>query len=255
MIELPGAKINASRVNPKTMILFGQPKTGKTTALADLDSCLTIDLEEGSDFVSSLKIDVQKEARKANKPPIAVLNDIINSLREANTKKGGYVYKYIAVDTVTALEDLVLPLAKNMYQQTPMGRNWVGEDVTTLPNGAGYRYTRMALQTVIDKLTEVTDTLIIVGHVKDKMVLVEGEEMSERGLDLTGKMSSILCVKADAVGYIYRKENETRINFQSSESLLVGARSEHLKGQDICIAVSDDDGNITIDWSNVFKAE
>lgn len=252
MIELPKTKTKASRLNPKTMILFGQPKTGKTTALADLDGCLTIDLEEGSDFVNSLKIDVVKEARKANVPPIAVLNDIITSLKDANKKNGGFLYKYIAVDTVTTLEDMVLPLAKRMYQQTPMGRNWVGDDVTTLPNGAGYRYTRMALQTVLDSLAEVTDTLIIVGHVKDKMVLVEGEEMSERGLDLTGKMSSILCVKADAVGYIYRKENETRINFQSSESLLVGARSEHLKGQDICIAVSDDDGNIKIDWTKVF---
>ena len=249
---LPKAKTKASRKNPKTVVIFGQPKTGKTTALAELDNCLTIDLEEGSDFVDALKIDVVKEARKAGVPPIGVLNDIINQLKEANKKNGGYVYKYIALDTVTTLEDMVLPLAKRLYQQTPMGRNWVGEDVTTLPNGAGYRYTRIALQTVIDSLAEVTDTLIIVGHVKDKLVQVEGEEMSERGLDLTGKMASILCVKVDAVGYMYRKENETRINFASSESLLVGARSEHLKGQDICIATSTEDGKISVDWSKVF---
>ncbi len=77
--------------------------------------------------------------------------------------------------------------------------------------------------------------------------------MGERGLDLTGKMAAILCANVDAIGYMHREDNKTMLNFQSSESLLVGARSEHLKGRDICIAESDDDHNIKVNWSNVFK--
>lgn len=251
-MELPKKKTDIVRRDPKTMIIFGQPKTGKTTVLAALDNCLMIDLEEGSDFVSALKIDVVKEARDKKVAPIMVLNDVIKSIKKANEKNGGYVYKYLAIDTVTALEDMVLPVAAKMYKDTPIGRNWVGTDVTTLPNGAGYRYTREALTKVIDALKEITDTLIILGHVKDKLVERDGEEMGERGLDLVGKMPAILCSKVDAIGYIYRDENKTILNFKSSESLVVGARSEHLKGKQLVVAESDEDGSIKIDWSQIF---
>lgn len=237
------------------MIIFGQPKTGKTTVLSALDDCLLVDLEGGSDFVSALKVDVLKEAKEQKTTPLAIINELIKAIKQANEQKGGFVYKYIALDTVTALEDLVLPMAASLYKATPMGRNWVGTDVTLLPNGAGYRFTRLALQKVVDAFKEITDTLIILGHVKDKLVERDGEEMNERGLDLTGKMPAILCSKVDAIGYMYRDENKTMLNFESSDSLLVGARSEHLKGRKIAIAESDEDHNIKIDWSDVFMGE
>jgi hypothetical protein len=252
MIELPQVKSKASRVNPGSMVIFSQPKMGKTTALSGLDNCLILDLEEGSNFLDALKINVVEEARKQNKLPIVALKEIINSIGKANNEKKGYVYKYIAIDTVTALEDIVLPLANKMYKDTPMGRNWTGTDVTTLPNGAGYRYTRVALTEVLNSIERVCDTLIILGHTKDKMVETDGKEMTQRGLDLTGKMASIVCSQVDAIGYLYRKDNETRINFASSESLICGSRSEHLKGADIAVVVSDDQGNLKINWSEIF---
>ncbi len=167
-MKLPNKREKAERRDPKTMIIFGQPKQGKTTAIAALDDCLILDLEEGTSFVDAMKIDVLKEARDNKIAAIAYLKKVINTIKEANEEKGGYVYKYIAIDTVTALEDVVLPLAKKLYQNTPMGRNFVGDDVTTLPNGAGYRWTRLALQTVLQEIKDVTETLIIIGHVKDK---------------------------------------------------------------------------------------
>jgi len=137
MRKLPSKRSEVVRVNPKTMVIFGQPKVGKTTILAELDNCLLIDLEEGSDFVSALKVDVLKEAREQDTAPINILQDVIKTIGEQNKKNGGYVYKYIALDTVTALEEMVLPIAAKMHRDTPIGRNWVGTDVTTLPNGAG----------------------------------------------------------------------------------------------------------------------
>lgn len=252
MIELPSKKVKASRVNPKTVVIFSQPKMGKSTVVSGLDNCLMIDLEKGTDFLDALKYDVIREAEKQDKLPIVILKSLIDRIKEENKIQGKYVYKFIAIDTVTALEDVVLPLANKMYRDTPMGRNWVGEDVTTLPNGAGYRFTRNALSTVLTQLEEICDTLIILGHTKDKMVEKEGKEMNERGLDLTGKMASIVCSQVDAIGYLYRNENETIINFQASESLLCGARSEHLKGAELVVASSDETGKIVIDWSQVF---
>lgn len=136
-MELPKVKTKSTRKDPKSMVIFSQPKMGKTTALSGLDNCLIIDLEQGSEFVDALKFDVIGEAEKAEKLPIIILKQLINKIKEENKKLGKYVYKFIALDTATALEDIVKPLAVKLYQNTPMGRNFVGDDVTTLPNGAG----------------------------------------------------------------------------------------------------------------------
>lgn len=251
-IELPKKKEKASRINPQSIVVFSQPKMGKTTIVSELDDCLTIDLERGSYFVDALKYDVIKIAEEEDKLPIVVLKKLIETIKAANKEKGDYMYKYIAIDTVTALEAIVLPLANKMYRATSMGRNWVGEDVTNLSNGAGYKFTRDALAMVLNELKEICDTLIIVGHVKDKLINKEGKEMNERGLALTGKQSAILCSQVDAVGYLYRHENETIINFISTESLLAGARCEHLKGKEIVVASSDETGRVKVDWSQIF---
>jgi hypothetical protein len=252
MIELPKTKIKAERINPKKLILFSKPKVGKTEALSALDNCLLIDLENGSEFVDAMKINVLDIAKKQNITPISALKEVINSIKEANQAKGGYVYKYGAIDTVSALEDHVLLLANNLYKQTPQGRNWQGDDVTTLPNGAGYQYTRKALWLVLEELEECFDTLIILGHLKDKFVEKEGKEMTERGLDLIGKSAAILCSQVDAIGYVYREDNKTIVNFQPSDSLICGSRSEHLKNKKITLIESDENNKLTIDWSGIF---
>jgi hypothetical protein len=252
MSKLPSKKEGASRVNPKSIVIFSQPKMGKTTIVAELDNCLIIDIEGGSNFVTALKYDVIKISKEENKIPIIVLKELIDAIAVSNKAKNGYTYKYLALDTVTALEAIVLPLAGKMYKETSMGRNWQGDDVTSLPNGAGYRYTRKALEMVLNELEEVCDTLIILGHVKDKLIEKEGKEMNERGLDLTGKQPSILCSQVDAVGYLYRKEKETIINFISSENLLSGSRCDHLKGKEVVVAKSDETGQIKVDWSQIF---
>ena len=105
-IELPKTIEKSTRVNPKTVVLFSQPKTGKTTIVSKLDNCLLIDLEEGSEFVDALKFNVVATAKKEQKLPIIVLKELVNAIAEANKANGGYVYKFIAIDTVTALEDI-----------------------------------------------------------------------------------------------------------------------------------------------------
>jgi hypothetical protein len=252
MIDLPTQKTKASRVNPKKIILFSNPKSGKTTAVAALENNLILDLENGSEFLDALKINVLQLARDNNKTPLTILKEIINTIRESNEKKGGYTYKFITLDTVSALEDIALELANILYRKTPMGRNWTGDDVTKLPNGAGYQYLREAMDVILNEIEPLCDTLIILGHLKGKFVEKEGKEMESRGLALTGKIASILCSQVDAIGYVYREDNKTLANFAPSESLIVGSRPEHLKNKTITLIESDKDGKLTIDWTKIF---
>ena len=57
-IVLPTTKVKAQRVNPKRLIIYSKPKTGKTTAFAGLEENLIMDLEHGAGYVEALKIEV-----------------------------------------------------------------------------------------------------------------------------------------------------------------------------------------------------
>lgn len=211
-----------------------------------------LDLEGGTDYLEALKIDIIGEARKQDVEPIVALKQVINYIKEANIANNGFVYKYGAIDTISILEEMVLPVAKKLYQKTPMGRNFQGENVLELPNGAGYQYTRAALWMVLDELEQCFETLVILAHLKDKYLEKEGKEMMERGIDLIGKSASILSANVDAIGYMYREDNKTIVNFTPSETVTCGSRCEHLKNQKVTLIESDDSGKLTVDWSKIF---
>lgn len=253
MRELPTKAVPKTKINPGRIIIFGNPKIGKTTLLSKLPNCLILDMEDGSEYLDAMKINVKALSIKEDKPAIVILKEIIDSIRNENEKLGGYKYKFIAVDTIGALDDATLLLANKLYRQTPMGKNWDGDDVTLLPKGAGYRFTRAALTMVLDELEELCETLIIMGHVKDKLLEKDGKEFEQRELDLPGKMPSILCSHADTVGYMYREDNLTKINFKANEDLICGGRSKHLINKVVTVLTSDPVTNeVTADWSEIF---
>ena len=225
-MELPTEKVKASRKSPKNMIIYGPPKIGKTSVLAELDNCLLIDLEDGSDMVDALKVKVNNLAELQ-----AVGTEIM---------KKGRPYKYIAIDTISKLEEWCEIEAKSIYKETPMGKNFdsknTGASVLSLPNGAGYLYLRMAYKKWIEKLNKLADHIILVGHLKDKMLEKKGKEVAVKDLDLTGKIKQITCANADAVGYIYREDDETMISFNSLEDVTAGSRCAHLKGATMPLA-------------------
>ena len=246
MVTLPTSKVPATSTNPHFMILYGRPKAGKTSALAQLDNNLIVDLEGGSTFIDAMAV----QARSVNE-----LGEIAQAVRAKNTEVGHNFYKHITIDNATRLEEICLPYAAILYRQTPMGKNWKGTDVRLLPNGSGYMYIRQAVRKIIDMFKDLCNEFILVGHVKDVQIEQNGEELSEMALDLVGKLSSIICGEADAVGYVYRKGNETHISFKGGDGTIKEARAPHLRGQDIIIATGNEDGTITTYWNKIYKNE
>lgn len=216
----------------------------KTSAVAQLESNLIIDLEGGSQFIDAMAV----QARS-----VKDLGEIAQAIRAENNKVGHNFYKHITIDNATRLEEICLPYAKTLYMQTPVGKNYKGDDVRTLPSGSGYMYIRQAVRKVIDMFKDLCDEFILIGHVKDVQIEQNGEELSEMALDLVGKLSSIICGEADAVGYLYRKGNETHISFKGGDGTIKEARAPHLRGQDIIIATGNEDGTITTYWNKIYK--
>jgi hypothetical protein len=243
---LPKEKSTPKINNPKFLILFGRPKAGKSTLMANLDNNLIIDLENGYQALSALVV----QARTVND-----FAEIANALREEIKKEGKFPYKYITIDNATRLEEMCLSYAVQLYRQTPMGKTYQGTDIRTLPNGSGYMYLRQAVRKVIDMFRDLCESLILVAHVKEKMINKEGEELSEMSIDLTGKLGDILCGEADAIGYVYRKKNDTIISFEGGDNSIREARANHLRGKKIVVATSDENNNITVDMTKIFLPE
>lgn len=246
MLVLPKEKNKPKVNNPRFLILYGKPKSGKTTIAAALDSNLIIDLEGGSEYLSALSV----QARNIND-----LGAISNAIKAEIANTGKKPYKFITIDNATRLEEMCLDYARILYMQTPMGKTYKGDDIRTLPNGSGYMYLRQAVRKVIDMFRELCDNFILIGHTKDKMINKEGEELTEMALDLVGKLGDIICGEADAVGYIYRKKNETIISFEGGDNTVREARAPHLRGQKIVIAESDENNNVTVYWDRIYLPE
>lgn len=244
MIKLPLVKQTPTTNNPKFLVYFGKPKAGKSTIASMLDENIIIDLEDGYDYLEALVVKAKS---------VSDLREIANAIKESNDAKGGYTYKYITIDNATKLEDMVLSLALNLYQQTPMGKNY-NDDVRKLANGAGYLYLREAFFKVINMFKTLAPHLILVAHCADKMINKEGKELSEMSIDLTGKTSRLVAADADAIAYIYRRKNQTIMNFNGGDDVIVEARQPHLRGKEIVIAESDENNEITAYWDRIFIA-
>jgi len=241
---LPFTPIKATVKNPKNLIIFSKPKVGKTSLLATLPDCLIIDLEEGSDYVDALKVQANSIAG-------------IRKIGEAIIK-AGKPYKYIALDTITKLEDICIPYAEELFSKSPMGKNWFTEgkkkygNILGLANGGGYYWLRLAFEKVINYVKSLAPHIILIGHVKNTNLEKNGVEVSTSDLDLTGKISRITASSSDAIGYMFRKGNKNILSFRTKDDVACGARCSHLKNEEIVISEILDDGSFVTSWDKVY---
>lgn len=232
-IQLPTTKSKPSIINPRVLVLYGPPKVGKSTVLAQLENCLILDFEEGTDFLEALRIKITS---------LKQLAEVTAAIREA-----GRPYKYLAMDTVTEIESWCEELATATYKASVIGKTFEGKSVLELPKGGGYLYLRQAFAEVTQMVASVAQNVILVGHLREKFLEKDSQEASAKDLDLTGKIRNIVCSRADAVGYLFRRKGQNtplEVSFQTVDEVNCGSRCEHLKGK-----------TFPFDWSKIYLPE
>jgi hypothetical protein len=113
------------------------------------------------------------------------------------------------------------------------------------------------MQTIIGWFEKTGLNLILVCHVKDKMITDSAsEEMTVKAIDLSGKIGNILSAKSDAIGYAYRntEENKVYLNFGANTSIICSARPAHLNGKTILLSEMDNKGNLITHWENIYPS-
>lgn len=240
-IELPKTKIPAEKQDPRNLIIFSKPKLGKSSALAALPNCLCIDLENGGyDFIDAMKI-------KATS--VSDIKEICKSIKET-----GCPYQFIALDTITALEEMVKPIALQLYLNTPAGSKFTGTNVLDAPMGQGYAKIREVMEMVIDMVSKCAPNVILVCHTKD--AAIADSDLTVKAIDLNGKSGRILSSKSDAIAYLFRDENSnTILSFNTNDKFVeCGARPEHLRNKDIVLGEMQPDNTIVYHWERIYPS-
>jgi len=255
---LPTEKRKATDINPNIMIIYSQPKAGKTTICAQLDNSLIFELEpNGASYIEAKVLELNKpsEFDKA-------LDLIENS--------EGKVCTYLIIDTVTQLDIWSEIKGTYEYMQKPQGKKFNKEGdkiiyhtdvrfetVHNLGQGYGYAFSRNVMTDWYDRFNnlinlEKVDHIILLCHIKDKMIETKAGELVEVStLNLTGKVKSIYCSKADAIGNFYRKGKQGFLNFNNEHKVISGGRCTHLD-KEILISEKQEDGSIKTYWDKIY---
>jgi hypothetical protein len=224
---LPTGKLPPSRVDPKVFLFYAMPKIGKTKLATELDNCLILDLEGGAEPYECARVPINS---------VTNIDQVIKEILDIGKNNGGkYPYDFIVLDTISKLEDLVEINETVKYKNSVMGKTFTGDFVTELPHGLGYGFVRRGVMDVIERLSRVCKHLILVGHVKEKVLSKGGVDVSYRDLALSGKLASIVPAAVDAVGYLYRAPetgSTIMISFKTGDGATMGSRIDHLKGQE-----------------------
>lgn len=264
-IELPTEPVEAELTEPATMILFGPPKIGKTTKVMELPGCFDISLEKrGASYVKGLKIQIPEGLNALES--IEWLRAVARKI-----KKDGRPYDFVAVDTLTVVDEWCEWTGTERYMNSTQGKEWNRwnkidhplkkdlwgkripfghEDYESIHNqgkGYGYKWSRGEVVDIYNELEGLGKrcTIFICHTVETQTKKINSEEeITAKGISLTGLVKEIIARKVDAVGYVYRggeENDELMVSFRGNETKVGGIRGERIKGY-----------NGPLDWSKIF---
>ena len=205
-IVLPTKKSVAIK-NPKKLLLYGKTKVGKSEAVSQLENSLIIDTERGTSYVEALSVQATG---------LRTLREILDLLKEKNS------YDAIVIDTIDNVVEWTEKAICELHDVETIG---------DLEYGKGYALVREKILNVINEFAAVTDKLIIIGHLKKTIIGNESVEVNTSSLDLTGKLKNMIFADMDAIGLMYRSEDELKVSFKPSDEIEAGSRCIHLRGQ------------------------
>lgn len=262
---------------PKHLILYAKPKLGKTDLVSRLPDLGLVDIEGGSDYIKGYT-HVVRDA-----DPMVTLANLDKCLDWLIAEQP---YKYVAFDTMTALDDLSEIGGTYDYMASSQGKKWnrIGDDliakypelaaakgqeiphtsqffepVTSLGEGYGYRWTRNFYNRYFEKMKLAAPRCIFICHIKDKFIESKtGEQIAGREINLTGKLKSITTSFVDTIAYLNRgKDGNTYLSFQSGESVAEGSRRSNLSGRNILIGEWDKEKRDykEVRWNEIYPDE
>lgn len=259
-ISIPQRREAPVRTNPQSLLLYGNYKVGKTTAVAALKDTLILELQPGgADFVPAGWF---METLTAD--ALVSTLDFLKAKRDAKTP----VARRIVIDHIGYLDDWMFDLALDAFFKTPIGRGWKNKEdkikrITDLPSvgssggSPGWAWYWEQLSIMHARILMAAEEVIYLGHVRDRAVTKEAGDVVTQDIDLTGaRARRLFCGQSSAIGFCYRRrmgdEDQMVVNFKTSEVVLCGSSCPHLSGRDFVVGRSKSGQVPTFDWKEIY---
>lgn len=244
--EITEVNINQA---PRDLVVVGIPKIGKGTIFGDFTkkyNALVWGLEKGGyEYIPARKLEIYTSQETTRYEAFLNYTKQRKLLLENKGK-----YDYLLMDGLSDLDDLSEIGGTLLYMNTIIGKsfNRVGgikdgqkleyghpewRSVLTLPEGAGYQYTRKWFLEQIEIFKQIAPYRLYAAHVADKFIKENGkEEVTGSEVALTGQLKRIFSGKVTAMAKLIADDDERYLNFEVlNDSILAGSRAPHLSGK------------------------
>lgn len=269
VFKLPEEVSKAVGTDPRDLVLVGIPKIGKGTIMGAFTrerNAIVMDLEKGGyEYIDARKVSVYENDLADDFDAFKAYIKWRNALIAEPGK-----YDYLIIDGLSDLDmfsviggtfaymDATVGKKFNRVKNIPGGEkipyghpDW--KDVTTLGDGAGYKWTRDWFMDQIKIFRQISPYRIYAAHLVDKYIKDDGkEEVVGSEIALTGKLKRIFSSKVTALGKLIAEGDKRFINFEvQNDSIIAGSRAPRLQGK-VLISEKTDEG-IVFHWDEIFQ--
>lgn len=198
----------------KYVLLYGKPKSGKTTAACAFPDSLLVAFERGYNAIGGVRpADVTK------------WSDWKSILRQLEKPEAQQMYKTIIIDTIG--------IAWDYCEQYICAQNGV-QKIGDIPWGGGYSAAKKEFETTLRKVTMLGYGIVLISHSATRIEKnADGSEVEIISPDMPKRASEICNGLVDIIGYIGGEydadKNFTRYLYtRETPTLFAGSRFKYL---------------------------
>ncbi len=170
------------------ILLYGAPKTGKTTLACGSGKALLLHTPGcGHNVVSAFKVEIDS------------FEKVIEVLHELRKQKGKLPYTAVVVDL---LSDLQVMAGRSIVRKYNEAKRGSITDLAEMPNGLGWSRLKGAVLHVLDLLADLGVPVVLVCHEKMREFSEGVMKRSKWANNLTGSMANDVPGRCDLIGRV-----------------------------------------------------
>lgn len=197
----------------KYVLLYGKPKSGKTTAATSFPNTLLCAFEKGYNAIGGVRA-----------VDITTWSDFKQVLRQLEKPEAKQMYETIIIDTIT--------IAWDLCEQFVCAQNGV-QKIADIPWGGGYSAAKKEFESSLRKITQMGYGIVLIAHNTSRIEkAADGTEMEIISPDLPRRAAEICNGIVDIIGYIGNeyKDGEYKrwLYTRETPTLFAGSRFKYL---------------------------
>lgn len=197
----------------KYVLLYGKPKSGKTTAATSFPNALLCAFEKGYNAIGGVRA-----------VDITTWSDFKQVLRQLDNPEAKQTYETIIIDTIT--------IAWDLCEQFICAQNSV-QKIADIPWGGGHSAAKKEFESSLRKITQMGYGIVLIAHNTSRIEkAADGTEMEIISPDLPKRAAEVCNGIVDIIGYIGNeyKDGEYKrwLYTRETPTLFAGSRFKYL---------------------------